>query len=102
VATRVRPDQVEVVTVTVVQTVALLMNDPRFLNELEVIRLLNERVVYLTNQNLLLKETLTQLGGVRAPRKKAATRKAPAKRRAPQVKGGTPAQRNAFRQGYQS
>jgi hypothetical protein len=90
-------DQVDAVARTVCMVVATLMADPAFLNELQVIKDLRERVAWLHNENLILKDALTQTGVRRPPRKKAAP-----KRAAPKVRGGTAAQRAAFREGFSS
>jgi hypothetical protein len=96
VRTNVQGDHVEVVARTVCMVVATLMADPSFLNELQVIKDLRERVAWLHNENLILKDALTQTGVRRPAKKKAAPRKAAA----PRVRGGTAQQRAAFRQGY--
>ena len=98
-ASGVSPEQVEIVTRTVCVTVAALMNDPAFLNELVVIRRLQEENHYLKTQYTILKQMLAQVG-VQAPRKRAPAKKAAAKKRAPTVKGGTPRQRQAFQAGF--
>jgi hypothetical protein len=84
------------VTELVAQTVIRVMSDPRFLMRLSVVLELQEQ-----NQQLRNALAAVQVGKVRT--KKAAARKAPP-RKAPAVrvrpKGGTPAQRRAFQEGY--
>lgn len=80
VAERVRPEHQEQFVQVVTVTVAQLMNTPRFLNELAVIAQLRQQVARLTNENLLLKQVLTDQGRKQPPVKKAA---APRKRAAP-------------------
>jgi hypothetical protein len=98
VASGVSPEKVEIVTRTVCVTLAALMNDPAFTNELVVVRRLQEENQYLRTQYTILKQTLASLGVQTARKRAPAKKKAPA---APRVKGGTAAQRRAFRQGYQ-
>jgi hypothetical protein len=101
VATQVPADQVEVVTRTVVIVVATLMQDARFFTELEAVKDLLARVNWLHNENLMLKQVLQQAG--MTPRKAPARKKAPPRKRAaPKVRGGTPAQRKAFKEGFNS
>lgn len=90
VAQRVRPEHQAEFTKIVALTVAQLMADPKFLNELMVVKQLQQRIAHLHNENLLLKQVLTDRGQRPPPRKKAA---APRKRAAPK------AQANAFQQG---
>lgn len=73
VAQRVPPHQQEQFVQVVAITIAQLMGDPRFLTELSVVRELQARIAHLTNENVLLKQTLSQR--VAAPRKAAAPRK---------------------------
>lgn len=99
VAATVPADQVEIVTRTVCVTLAALMSDPAFLNELVVIRQLRDENQYLRVQYQILKQTLATLG-VKQARKAPAKKAAPRKRAAPKVKGGSPRQRQAFQAGY--
>lgn len=102
VITQVAPGQVDVVTRSVVVVVATLMQDQRFFNELEQVKELLNRLTWLHNENLILKQTLASVTTT-GPRKKATAKKAaPRKRAAPRVRGGTAAQRDAFRQGFSS
>lgn len=89
VAERVRPEhQAEFVQVVAI-TVAQLMADQRFLSQLMVVQQLQQRIAHLSNENLLLKQVLTDQGR-RPPAKKAP---APRKRAAPK------SQAKAFQQG---
>lgn len=67
---------VQIVTLTVAQ----LMADPRFLAELSVVKELRTRIAHLTNENLLLKQVMSQRPPP-PPRKKppAPRKRAPAK-----------------------
>ena len=104
VAANVPPDQVVVVTRTVCLTVAMLMAEPGFTNELAIVRSLRDENTYLKTQYAILKQMLS--GSPSAPRKSSAPRKrSPAKKTAgatkpPSVRGGTAKQRAAFRSGY--
>ena len=76
VAQRVRPEHQAQFVQIVALTVAQLMADPRFLNELMVVRQLQQRIAHLANENVLLKQVLTDQGRKPpTPRKKAAPRK---------------------------
>lgn len=79
VAERVRPEHREQFVQVVAITVAQLASDPRFLNELVAFKQLHQRLAHLSNENLLLKQVLTDQGR-RPPVKKAP---APRKRAAP-------------------
>jgi hypothetical protein len=74
VAQEVPAQYVDVVMEAVVRGITALMTDPRYVNELHVVRTLRERLIWLENENLLLKQTLVQRRGPRkaAPRKRAA------------------------------
>ena len=99
-ASGVSPEQVEIVTRTVCVTLAALMNDPTFTNELVVVHRLQEENHYLRTQYTILKQMLAQVG-MQAPRKRAPAKKAPAKKQAtPKVRGGTARQRQAFKAGF--
>ena len=103
VRTQVALEEVEVVTRTVLMTVSTLMQDRRFFEALPPVQQLIAQVQWLHNENLVLKETLSQLGLNGTAVRKGPVRKTPAKKRAaPRVKGGTAAQRKAFRNGYSS
>ena len=96
VATQVPANQVDTVTRTVCMTVATLMDDPRFLNELLVIRRLREEIDWLKHQVLMLQRAT----GTPVPRKRAPAKRAPAKKRAAPVKGtATKSQRSSFTRG---
>jgi len=111
VAANVPPEQVEIVSRTVCLVVAMLMAEPAFTNELALVQALRNENHYLKTQYAILKETLS---GVRTsgtsstktaakPRKRAPAKKTASGTRrtsAPTVKGGTAAQRAAFRSGY--
>lgn len=88
------PEQVEIVTRTVCLTLAMLMAEPAFTNELLVVRQLREENAWLRTQYTILKQMVDKVGA-KAPRKRA-----PTKRAAPRVKGGTAAQRRAFQEGF--
>jgi hypothetical protein len=91
-------EQAEVVTHTVCLVVAMLMAEPEFTNELALVRQLREENQWLKTQYTILKQMMDKVGSVK-PRKRAPVKKkAPA---APRVKGGTAAQRQAFREGFQ-
>jgi hypothetical protein len=90
------PDQVEIVTRTVCLTLAMLMAEPVFTNELIVVRQLREENQWLRTQYTILKQMMDKVGA-KAPRKRAPTKKAAPKVR---VKGGTAAQRRAFQAGF--
>jgi hypothetical protein len=101
-ASGVSPEQVDVVTRTVCVTLAALMNDPTFTNQLVVVHRLQEENQWLRTQYTILKQMLSQVG-VQVPRKRAPAKKAPARKKAPtapRVKGGTTRQRQAFQAGY--
>lgn len=85
---RIPPPHQEQVIQIVAITMSQLMTDPRFVNELSVVRDLRSLATHLRNENVLLKQAISHP----APRK-AAPRKAPAKR-AP-----TKAATKAFQQG---
>ena len=75
VAERVQPAHREQFVQVVTVTVAQLMSTPRFLNELAVIAQLRQQIARLTNENLLLKQVLTDQGRKQPPVKKAVPRK---------------------------
>lgn len=102
VSTQVPPDQVAVVTRAACMAVATVMREPQFLSQLQVIRELHDRIAWLHNENILLKQMAAGAPRKAAPKKAAAPRKAAAKRPSVKVSGGTKAQRAAFRQGYSS
>jgi hypothetical protein len=99
VAANVPPEQVEIVTRTVCLTLAMLMAEPAFTNELAIVKALRDENHYIKTQYAILKETLS---GVKPATAKSAPRKrSPAKKRAaPRVSGGTAQQRAAFREGF--
>ena len=98
-ASGVSPEQVEIVTRTVCVTLAALMNDPTFTNELVVVHRLQEENQWLRTQYTILKQMLSQVG-IQAPRKRAPAKKTAAKKATPKVRGGTPRQRQAFKAGF--
>lgn len=79
VAERVPVHQQQAVVQVVTMAVAQLMSDPRFLTELSVVKELRGRIAHLTNENLLLKQMMSQRPAPRkapAPRKRAPTKAA--------------------------
>ena len=81
VAERVRPEHQAQFVQIVAITVAQLMADPRFLTELAVVQQLQQRIAHLANENVLLKQVLSDQG--RRPPAKAAPRKAAPRKRTP-------------------
>jgi hypothetical protein len=111
VAANVPPDQVVIVTRTVCLTVSMLMAEPGFTNELAIVRSLRDENTYLKTQYAILKQMLSgaptsssrSTKSAAKPRKRAPAKKTAGGTRrtsAPTVKGGTAAQRAAFRSGY--
>jgi hypothetical protein len=99
--------QQEMVTEIVGRTVIAVMSNPRFLNRLLIVQQLQHENVALRQHLMQLQAFLRQHGTpVKAPPRKKAAKKAPAKKkpvaRSPQVrvKGSTPGNRRAFKQGY--
>jgi hypothetical protein len=90
VASRVLPVHQEQFVQVVTITVAQLMSDPRFLNELVSFKQMQQRIAHLTNENLLLKQILADQG-----RKPPAPRKAPA----PRKRAAPKSQAKAFQAG---
>ena len=72
---RVHPQHQEQFVQVVAVTVAQLMGDPRFLDQLVVVQQLKAHIARLHNENLLLKQVLTDRGQRPPPVKKAAPRK---------------------------
>lgn len=89
---RVQPPHQEQFVRIVAVTVAQLMANPHFVGQLAVFQQLQHQIARLTNENLLLKQVLSDQGQRRppVPRKKAP---APRKRAAPK------SQAKAFNQG---
>jgi hypothetical protein len=86
IAQQVPPEYVDLVLRTVIIGITTLMTDEVYLRELHLVRQLRERIVWLENNNLLLKQ---MLGGTPRPPRKRAPRGT-----------ATKAQKQAFKQGY--
>lgn len=71
---RVQPAHQDEFVKIVAITVAQLMGDPRFVGQLTLVQQLHAQLARLSNENLLLKQVLTDRGG-QPPMKKAAPRK---------------------------
>ena len=97
-------EQREAITILVGRTVVTIMSDPRFFNHLIPVQRLQAENAAL-RQHLLMMQVPMAAPRKAAARKRAPARKAPAKkvvRKSPpiRVKGSTPANRRAFKQGY--